>query len=118
MATTVKLDTGALPKSNAGRKAIQPDASLVEALSKFFSEGTIDENGRPLYAGPQTDYETEGKAQAAGRRHKNAVAEATGLNLRVNINQLGEDGPYRWRLYVPATASKEAAKSEGEGNES
>lgn len=104
-ASTIKLDTGALPKSNAGRKAIQPDANLVEALTKFFGSGTVDENGRPVYAGPQTDYDTEGKAQAAGRRHAKPVADAIGKKVRVNINQLSEDGPYRWRLYVPLSAS-------------
>lgn len=103
---TVKLDTGSLPKSSAGRKAIEPDADLVEALSGYFKNGILDDNGRPLFAGPQTDYDTEGKATAAGRRHAKPVSEIIGKTFRVNIQQLGDNGPYRWRLYVPATVAK------------
>lgn len=101
MAAKLTLDTGSLPKSTAGRKAIQPDADLVAALVEFFGKGTLDDNGRPVFAGPTTDYDTEGKASSAGRRHAVAVQEVIGMKVRVNINQLGDDGPFRWRVYVP-----------------
>lgn len=111
---TVKLDTGALPKSNAGRKAIQPDETLVTALCEYFGNGVKDENGRPVFAGPTTDYDTQGKAQSAGRRHAKAVSEKLGLPIRVNINQMGEDGPYRWRLYVPASHTDKSGEAKNE----
>lgn len=107
MATAVKLDTGSLPKSSAGRKAIEPDAELVEALTKHFGNGILDENGRPIFAGPMTEYDSEGKATSAGRRHAKPVSEAVGKTFRVNVVALSDDGPYRWRIYVPAATAKE-----------
>jgi hypothetical protein len=105
---SVKLDTGSLPKSSAGRKAIEPDSDLVEALTKHFGNGILDENGRPIFAGPMTEYDSEGKATSAGRRHAKPVSENIGKTFRVNVIQLGDDGPYRWRLYVPAATAKDS----------
>jgi hypothetical protein len=113
---TAKLETGTLPKSSAGRKAIEADTELVASLvSHFEKNGLLDESGQPLFAGPVLDYDTEGKATAAGRRHAKPVSEKIGKAFRVNIQQLGNDGPYRWRLYVPAAVAKaEDSVSESE----
>lgn len=116
---SVKLDTGSLPKSAAGRKAIEPDADLVEALVKHFKNGILDENSRPIFAGPMTEYDSEGKATSAGRRHAKPVSEAIGKTFRVNVvtddDEDAENKTYRWRIYVPATTAKE---TEGEATES
>lgn len=120
MATAVKLDTGSLPKSSAGRKAIEPDANLVEALTKHFGNGILDENGRPIFAGPMTEYDSEGKATSAGRRHAKPVSEAVGKTFRVNVvraNDDEDDEPsYRWRIYVPAATAKEDTEPEAEAS--
>ncbi len=112
----IKLETGSLPKSSAGRKAIEPDADLVEALVKHFGNGILDANGRPIYAGPMTDYDSEGKATSAGRRHAKPVSEAVGKTFRVNVvmDDTEDEPSYRWRIYVPAATAKEDAEAEGE----
>ena len=119
MATAVKLDTGSLPKSAAGRKPIEADANLVEALVKHFQNGILDENGRPIFAGPLTDYDSEGKATSAGRRHAKPVSEAIGKTFRVNVTMDdSEDEPtYRWRIYVPASKAEDNGEAETEGTE-
>jgi len=119
MATaTVKLDTGSLPKSAAGRKAIEPDSDLVDALVKHFANGILDENGRPIFAGPMTEYDSEGKATSAGRRHAKPVSEAVGKMFRVNVVQASDDDAdepaYRWRIYVPASTAQDSEATETE----
>lgn len=123
MATAVKLDTGSLPKSAAGRKAIEPDTNLVEALVKHFGNGILDDNGRPIFAGPMTEYDSEGKATSAGRRHAKPVSEALGKTFRVNVVQANSDDEdaepsYRWRIYVPAATANSESETEGQGEAS
>jgi hypothetical protein len=105
-----------LPKSRSGRKPTPLDAELVEALITALKAESVDSDGRPAAYGPDTAFETEGKATSQGRKYANAVAEALKITVRVNshVGEKGnaETGPFFWRCYIPLSASNKKDKSE------
>lgn len=104
----IKLeDSGARPKSNAGRKAKPLDDAFIKALNDAFSSTpTVDVEGeaRPRMLGPDTEFATKGKATSEGRRYQQAL-EKLGTKIRVTAVAVGDTGKWKWRGFVPlATA--------------
>lgn len=97
------LQTGAIPKGRAGRKATPLDDSTVKALVELFTKTpTIDVDGetRPNGASDGSEFDTKGKAVSQGRRYKLAVSAKINKTVRVtgfeNANK-----KWQWSLYVP-----------------
>lgn len=100
-----------LPKSRSGRQATPLDQTLVDDLiGALKKEPTV--NGRPAAYGPDTAFDTEGKASSAGRRYANAVQDALDTTVRVNTYQKGEGekAPWLWRCYIPLSLSEGKGK--------
>lgn len=108
----VALTQSELPKTRSGRKAAPLDQELVDALIGALRKEPI-KNDRPAAYGPETDFDTEGKATAQGRKYANAVAESLDKTVRVNAFSVNgkETGPYRWRMYIPLAQSKPKGKA-------
>jgi hypothetical protein len=112
----------ALPKGRSGRKPTPMDDALVTELLNALKSNpteTVDGEVRPAAYGPDTDFDTLGKATSAGRRYANAVAEKLGKPVKVNgfaPNGNQEKGPFRWRAYVSLKNSQGStpAKKEDE----
>lgn len=105
----VNLMESELPKTRSGRKAAPLDQELVDALIGALKKTPI-KNDRPAAYGPETDFDTEGKATAQGRKYANAVADNLKKTVRVNAYSVNgkENGPFRWRCYIPLAQSKPA----------
>lgn len=104
---SIKLeDSGARPKSNAGRKATPLDEGFMGALQKAFTEQpTVEVEGesRPRMLGPDTLFSTKGKATSEGRRYQVAL-EKLGTKVRITAIQVaGETVKWKWRAFVPLT---------------
>lgn len=104
------LTKGAMPKSNVGRKAIEPDAKILEGLLEFFqSEDSNpieqDDFFVPAYIGPDDHlFEKDSRAQSEGRRYAKAIKEKMGATVKVNVYDNGKEGKalrYLWRVYKP-----------------
>lgn len=101
----IKLeDSGARPKSNAGRKATPLDEGFMGALVKEFGENPtveVDGEARPRMLGPDTLFATKGKATSEGRRYQVAM-EKLGTKVRITAVQVaGENVKWKWRAFVP-----------------
>lgn len=120
----ISLASGVMPKSNVGRKAIEVDAALLDALIAGFGEKTwdqVDDDLRaPVFYGPNDrKFTTESRATSDGRRYQKAL-KAEGLTTKVNVYpdpttldfSVKEEGTvtketrYLWRLYVPLSVSE------------
>lgn len=104
----------ALPKSRAGRTAKPLDTDLVKELADALKSNPfemVEGDKRPAAYGPETDYDTDGKASAAGRRYANAVEEILKTKIRVNSFSVNgtDKGPFRWRCYI-SLANQEGKK--------
>lgn len=102
------LVKSSLPKSRSGRQPAPLDMELVEEIiAALKAEPVVD--GRPAAYGPDSKFDTEGKASAHGRRHANAVQDALKKTVRVNAYQ--ENGnansPWLWRAYIPLAVSQD-----------
>lgn len=108
----VTLTESELPKTRSGRKAAPLDDELVQALIGALKKTPV-KNDRPAAYGPETDFDTEGKATAQGRKYANAVSDALDKTVRVNAYSVNgkENGPFRWRCYIPLAQSKPKNKS-------
>jgi len=111
----------ALPKSRSGRKATPLDTELLNDLVEALKDSpveSVDGENRPAAYGPDTSFDTEGKATSQGRRYANAVAESLDTTVRVNAySQNGDKGPFFWRCYIPLSASQKDSKAENkQGN--
>lgn len=103
----VKIAARALPKSKGGRKPAPIDSELLDGLVSALKDAPkIDD--RPAAYGPETDFDTEGKAGGAARRYAEGASKALNKKVRVNVYPINptEDGkpsvpPYRWSLYIP-----------------
>lgn len=99
-------DSGARPKSNAGRRAKELDSAFLSALTEALRKNptvTDGEDIRPRMYGPDTLFDTKGKATSEGRRYQTAI-EKSGLKVRVTGMQVktnGQPDKYKWRVYVP-----------------
>jgi len=117
----IKLVTGALPKSRAGRKAEPLNEELITALVSHLSENpfTKDENGtdRPNFAGDGTEYPTQGKAASAGRKYAQAVAKEMDRTVRVHVGSNGKNKDaerFSWVIYLPVSEMPSENGSEDE----
>jgi len=112
----MSLVKSALPKSRSGRKATPLDTDLVAALVDALKKNpvdTVDGEKRPAAYGPDSTFDTEGKATAQGRRYANAVAEKLDTTVRVNAypQNGNENSPFMWRCYIPLSVSQEKKSS-------
>lgn len=105
MAITLTKTT--LPKSKGGRTATPLDGELADALVSALKSEPMD-GDRPAAYGPETDFDTEGKASGQGARYKEVVTKALGKKVSVNVYPVNgpADGkeakpPFRWRIYIP-----------------
>jgi hypothetical protein len=103
----ISLTKSALPKSKGGRKPAPLDTELVSALVGALKKDP-KEGDRPAAYGPDTSFDTEGKAGGQARRYAEAVTKELGTKVRVNIypENAPEDGkaavaPFHWRIYIP-----------------
>lgn len=97
-----------MPKSRAGRAPTPLDTELYAELEQALKNApTLDANGstRPAGYGPDTQYESEGRATSGGRRFAQKLAEELKITVRVNVYE--QDGKWLWRVYIPLSASKE-----------
>lgn len=106
----ISLTKTALPKSKGGRKPTPLDTELVTALVGALKKEP-KEGDRPAAYGPDTSFDTEGKAGGQARRYAEAVSKELGKKVRVNIypENAPEDGkaavaPFHWRIYIPLVA--------------
>lgn len=100
-----------LPKSKGGRKPTELDSTLLDELVaalKAEPKVKTDDGERPAAYGPDTTFDTEGKASGQARRYKEAAEKALKVKMRVNVYPAtapkdGETatGPYLWRIYIP-----------------
>lgn len=106
---TVKLVEAALPKSSSGRKGTPMDEDLAAALVKALSEKAtveVDGNERPRALGSTDEFDTKGRASAAGRKYALHVAKALNKVVRVNVYSAVKDQkPFQWRIYIPLADS-------------
>ena len=120
----IKIIETALPKSAAGRKAAPIDAAFVTALVEAFKTSatvTTPNGEQQRCLGPETKYDTPGKASGEARRYADAVAkglEITKVRTRVTgakKNADGEwEGPYTWAIYLPREKAPNPAETENE----
>lgn len=103
----IQLTKSALPKSKGGRKPTPIDGELVTALVTALKKEP-KEGDRPAAYGPDTSFDTEGKAGGQARRYAEAVSKELKVKVRVNIypENAPQDGqaskpPYHWRIYIP-----------------
>lgn len=106
------LVSSAIPKSRSGRKAAEADPELKAALLKALQDNPrtkVEGEDRPAGHGPDTEYDTEGKAESAGRRYSKAIAEELGKTVRVSVYAKNDDkkAPYCWRIYIPLSQTDE-----------
>ena len=116
----IKIIESALPKSTAGRKAKPIDTAFAQALADALAtSATVELDGtpRPRCLGPETKYETAGKAAGEARRYADAVAailEVEKVRTRVVGRQNPDgtsEGPYQWTIHLPiAAVTAEAAE--------
>lgn len=100
-------DSGAKPKSTAGRRAIPLDKEFTKALADAFSKNPFveaDGETRPRMLGPDTEFKTKGKATSQARRYQ-AELEKSDIKVRVTALELHDEKNnvtgYKWRLYMP-----------------
>lgn len=106
-----KLISSTLPKSRSGRKPTPLDQELVSSLVDALKKEPLVTEGnekRPAAYGPDTKFDTEGKATSQGRKYANVVAEELKTTVRVNAYSSNgkENGPFQWRCYIPLSSQK------------
>jgi hypothetical protein len=112
------LETVALPKSTAGRKAEPLDEGFVATLVKAINKqgAKPDTNGNRPFHTNTDDFDTKGKASANGRRYANAVAEKLDLDklgvTKVSVRVVQNGKHWRWGIYLPLPSENEEATAE------
>ena len=105
-----KLETAALPKGTAGRRAKETDSAFLTALIKGLTETpTVEtaEGTRPNTFGSSDLFETKGKASSDARRYINAIGTQVPHKLRSSVYPVKENGKpdqFKWRVYIPLSA--------------
>lgn len=108
-----KLETAALPKGTAGRRAKEVDSAFLAALIKGLTDNpTVEtaEGTRPNTFGSSDLFETKGKASSDARRYINAMGDQVKTKLRSSVYPVKENGKpdqFKWRVYIPLNASTE-----------
>lgn len=102
----IKLVESPLPKSASGRKSTPMNQEVADALVKAFQDAVTipDAQGgvRPRALGTDDQFDTKGKASAAGRRYALYAAEKIGKKIRVSVySEIRDKAPFSWRIYVP-----------------
>lgn len=112
----LELLTEAVPAKKSGRKPKEVDSEFLAVLAKALKGAKpvkVDGVDRPNSFGPNTDYDTEGKATADARRYVKALTEGDsapmkGATVKVRAidgdkDESVPDGKFRWKVYVPLT---------------
>lgn len=111
------VDSGARPKSNAGRKAKPLDEGFLGALAKALTENpTVEHNGeiRPRLLGADTEHETKGKATSEGRRYQEVLAKQ---DIKVRVSAQPSGNKWKWTVFIPMSANGNSAENTEEETE-
>jgi hypothetical protein len=110
----MELLTETVPAKKSGRKPKEVDADFLKVLADALKKAKpikVDGVDRPNSFGPNTDYDTEGKATADARRYVKALTEGDNAPMKgatVKVRSIeGDkddtvpDGKFRWKVYIP-----------------
>src|SRR5574337_617555 len=75
------LVTGILEKGTSGRKPKPLDETLIGELTELFAEG-VAVDGMAKVAGPDTQFDSRGKANADGRKYADKIGEVLKTKFR------------------------------------
>lgn len=97
-----KLQTVALPKSTAGRRAAPLDTDFAKALVNAVKTAGAapDADGNRPFHTSDIRMDTKGKASADGRRYANHVASELKLE-KVSVRVYPDGNKFGWGIYLP-----------------